>query len=232
MRTEAERMMAENARRDLEVDERRYSVTDPAELFLRFERQRAAIALLSSRSRFPGPESRCLELGCGSGGWLSEISGWGVSGRRLFGTDLDPSRLFRSVRRFPAANHVVADGATLPWMEESFELIVLSTVLSSVLDPEHRSAVCREAVRVLAPQGAIVVSDFGIGNPSNRAVVGIHRSALSALFPGAQILSRRVGLAPPLLRVVAPFSWWAAQTLSLLPWLRTHWVAVITRGVA
>ena len=81
--------------------------------------------------------------------------------------------------------------------DHSFDLIVLSTVLSSVLDSDHRTAICSEAQRVLDRRGAIVVHDFRVRNPSNPSVVGIPVASLAKLFPDLTVRSKGVGLAPP-----------------------------------
>lgn len=228
MLAEKDRVLKENARRAIAVDPGRYQVTDPAEFFLRVERQRAAVELLRQSGRFPTSGAAFLEVGCGTGGWLGDFSGWGAAGKKLHGVDLDFGRVRQASRRFPASCLAVSDGAALPWADRSFEIVVLSTVLSSVLDEGHRRAICSEIVRVLDPRGSIVVHDFRVRNPSNPAVMAIRPSILDELFPGLERQSRSVGLAPPLLRRVVNRSWWAAQTLALLPGLRTHWVAVLS----
>lgn len=72
----------------------------------------------------------------------------------------------------------------------------------------------------VAPGGGVLVYDFVVNNPANSDVQGIPLRELSILFPGAQIHSRRVTLAPPLARrLPAPA---IAPASALLWFLRTH----------
>jgi hypothetical protein len=63
--------------------------------------------------------------------------------------------------------------------------------------------------------------DFTV-NPTNRRTRGIGVREAAALFAGCPIRMRRVTLAPPLARLVAPRSWLAAAMLEAIPPLRSH----------
>ena len=56
------------------------------------------------------------------------------------------------------------------------------------------------------------------------------RKELQGLFPELSGIVRRVTLAAPLVRLVAPRSWWLAELLEAVPWLRTHLVAVLKKA--
>jgi len=85
---------------------------------------------------------------------------------------------------------------------------------------------------VLGPGGVVLWYDFTL-NPRNRDTRGINRDELRVLFPGLRPRIRRVTLAPPLARLIAPRSWLAAELLERVPVLRTHLLATLrlTRGV-
>jgi hypothetical protein len=53
---------------------------------------------------------------------------------------------------------------------------------------------------------------------------------MAELFPGCAIDARKVTLAPPIARAVASRSWVLAEMLGSLPFLRTHWAALIAPG--
>jgi hypothetical protein len=105
--------------------------------------------------------------------------------------------------------------------------VVQSTVFSSILDAAMRAAVAAEMARVLAPGGVILWNDFFVDNPRNRAVRGIRRREVAALFPGMDVELRRVTLAAPIARAVAPRSQLAASALEALRVLDTHYLGVI-----
>lgn len=162
-------------------------------------------------------------MGCGSGNWLEMLRGAQV----LAGIELDPERASRAAARFPEADIRTGDASSLPWASGSFDVVLQSTVFSSILDPEMRRAVAAGMLRVLAPGGAVLWYDFFVDNPSNPHVRGVRRREIAALFPGCRIDLRRATLAPPLARLVVPVSWTLAALLEALRVFDTHYFGVI-----
>jgi ubiquinone/menaquinone biosynthesis C-methylase UbiE len=230
-RTQAERlrMLAEYDRRTRELDSELYAPWNAAEMFLRSHRKRVAATLLRRRGVFPGPASHCLEVGVGPIGWLADLIGWGVPEKNLHGIDLNESRIERARSLLPAADLLAGDASALPWPDRRFDLVIASTVLTSVLDPLVRREVAAEILRVLAPGGALLWYDFAVNNPRNSNVRRVGRRELNELFPPLSGPVRRITLAPPIARLVAPVSWPAAEMLALLPFLRTHLLAVLVK---
>jgi hypothetical protein len=123
----------------------------------------------------------------------------------------------------------VADGAALPFPSETFDAVLLATVLSSVLEPSLSHAISADAVRVLRPGGLILWYDMRVGNPRNRNVVGIGRRRLTELFPGMSFVLRSATVLPPLARALGPATSLLYPLLGMAPVLRTHWVAVLRK---
>ncbi len=226
---EQERILAEYSRRDREVPPDLYAPWNPAEDLLRAGRRRVAAALLRRAGSFPVRGRPVLEIGYGRLGWLAELLGWGLAESDLHGIELDPDRAAFARDGFPAADLRVGDASELPWPAGTFQLVVTSTLLSSILDPCLRRAVAAEVVRVLSPGGALLWYDFRFDNPLNRQVRGIGRRELRTLFAGLDGPIRSVSLAPPIARRIAPWSHWLATTLESLPFLRTHLVACLCK---
>lgn len=226
---ERARIRTEYRRREQNLDPERYAPWNPAEMFLVQDRRRHAAQLLHAANRFPDTTSRCLEIGFGRCGWLPTLIGWGASEANLFGVEIDPGRGAEARRRLPAAQLVLADGGSLPWLAGEFHLVVLSLVMTSVLDGESRRRIAAEVERVLAPGGALLWYDFAIDNPRNRQVRAVGSSELRELFPALAGRIRSASLAPPLARLVAPRSRWVAELLNCLPFLRTHLLAVLLK---
>jgi hypothetical protein len=61
-------------------------------------------------------------------------------------------------------------------------------------------------------------------------VRGIRRRELQSLFPGFQLRLRRVTLAPPLARLIAPRSALAALVLEDVRLLNTHYLGLLRRA--
>jgi ubiquinone/menaquinone biosynthesis C-methylase UbiE len=207
-----------------------YSLFKPGNLFLFHQRERAVLAAL----REAGVDRRSLsalevlEVGCGAGGFLPSLLLYGAEPERLAGIDLDGSRIAEARRRYPGIRFATGDATALSIGDARFDMVVQSTLFTSLLDPDARRAAAREMVRVLRPGGLILWFDFRVNSPSNPNVRGIGRREIERdLFPGARCRFRSTLLVPPLARRLVPLSRFAAELLSLLPFLRTHYCAVI-----
>jgi hypothetical protein len=97
-------------------------------------------------------------------------------------------------------------------------------------DEGMRRGVATEMARVLAPGGAIISYDFFVPSPKNRFVRPLRRRELSSLFPGFHVSARRITLAPPLARALAPRAWLLAEALEAIRVLDTHLLARLERA--
>jgi SAM-dependent methyltransferase len=224
---EAERIVSEFARREAEIPPDRYAATNPAVVFIRQAIERALIDELRRAGQLPLTDRRVLDVGCGSGQWLADLETWGASRANLSGVDLIPSRVDRCRERLPGADVRVSDAIDLPWPDGNFDVVLQSTMLSAILDPWTRARVAREMARVVRPGGVILSYDFYRNNPRNRNVRAVRRAELDPLFPEFRIRWRRVTLAPPLVRFLAPRSWTLAMVLETAKVLDTHALAAL-----
>jgi ubiquinone/menaquinone biosynthesis C-methylase UbiE len=200
---------------------------DPANLFLFQRRERALLDLLRRESLLPLADKRVLDIGCGTGDVLRDFVRYGADPAMLHGVDLLDGRIDAARERSPlGVTFSLGDAEDLPYPAAHFDIGVMFTVLSSILDDGVRRRVAAEALRVMRPGGALIVYDF-TWNPTNRDVRGIRRADLRALFPGCRIDARRVTLAPPISRRVARISWPLASALEALPFLRSHLLATV-----
>ena len=166
-------------------------------------------------------------MGCGSGGDLVRLVGHDANPARIHGIDLREDAIATARRRLPSVDLLVANAAEMPHPDQSMDLVMQSTVLSSVLDGDLRAQIAAEMTRVARPTGLIVSYDFW-ANPVNRNTHGLSRRELRRLFGSRKVETRSVTLAPPLARLVAPRSYHLAAALQAVPVLRTHILAFIT----
>jgi ubiquinone/menaquinone biosynthesis C-methylase UbiE len=154
---------------------------------------------------------------------------YGAKPQNLTGIDLLPERIAAAQETYPMIRFDVGSGHTLPYAEGSFDIVTSYVVFSSILNHDLRKRICDEMWRVLSPNGLILCYDFAFNNPRNRAVQGVPARALRKLFwrPGMRFTSRRISLAPPLARRIAPHAFWAAETIERLKLLNTHVLAGI-----
>jgi ubiquinone/menaquinone biosynthesis C-methylase UbiE len=226
---ERQRILAEYFRREREVSTELYAPWDPAEMFSRANRKRVAATLLHRSGAFPKAGDSCLEIGIGTLGWLGELISWGVRAPDIHGIDLQTTRIEKAREILPSCDLRTGDASALPWSDNSFNLVIASTVLSSILKPEVRRLVASEITRVLMPGGALLWYDFAYNSPRNPQVRKVDRRELCVLFPQLRGSIRSITLAPPLARLVAPRSWTLAVLLETIPFLRTHLLAVLRK---
>src|SRR5262245_46398175 len=180
---ERERLLEEARRRDREVDHDRYASWQPAEILARVGRKRAAASLLRDVQAFPVAGDTCLEIGYGQLGWLADLIEWGVREPDLAGMELDAKRAVVAQQRLPGADLRVGDATNLPWEASRFQLVIASTVFSSIHDAVVRARVAEEMWRVLRPGGAVLCYDLSVHNPTNPRVHPVTTAMLGRLFP-------------------------------------------------
>jgi ubiquinone/menaquinone biosynthesis C-methylase UbiE len=227
--SEAERIVAEYARRAEEIPADRYAATNPAHLFIRQTVERAMVRMLAQAGALPLAERRVLDVGCGEGQWLADLETLGAKRDLLAGIDLVEARAERARARLGGADIRLGDASSLPWEDGSFDLVVQSMMFSSILDPAVRATAAREVERVLAREGVVLWYDFFVTPPRNPGATGVGKREVAALFPGFEIRWRRVTLAPPLARLLAPRARPLAAVLQALRVFDTHAMATLTR---
>ena len=221
MTSELRRLRSVYTRRRQRGIEERYAPYQPANLFRLQGLERATARALLAHGLLPWHARRALDVGCGGGWWLRTLLRWGAPPEQLAGVDVLPEATAAVQRVHPALAVLQATADALPFADASFDLVSQFTMFSSILDEAVRRRAADEMLRVLCPGGLVLWYDFTV-NPTNRDTHGIGRREAAALFPGCRIESRRVTLAPPLARLVAPRSWPAAEALESVPLLRTH----------
>jgi SAM-dependent methyltransferase len=201
---------------------------DPAYRFLRQDRERRVLELLAREGLGSLSDTKILEAGCGNGNWLRDLVRWGATPANITGVELLSDRV-EAARRLSAPGVTVTQGdiSTLGAPDASYDLVIQSTVFSSILDDGRRRRTAAEMRRVLRPDGLILWYDFHVNNPRNADVRAVSRDEIVALFPGCTIRMQRITLAPPLARAIAPYSRVLCELLSVFPFLRTHTLASI-----
>jgi len=225
---EEQRIRAAYAKR--QKDDARYSYFNMGNLFEKQEREQCLLTLLKRHDLAPLDTKKLLEVGCGTGSQLREFIKWGVRPENITGIDLLVDRVAEAKYLCPEAVRIVyGNAAELAFPDATFDLVVQSTVFTSVLDAPMKQQMASEMLRVVKDDGFILWYDYHVNNPWNSDVRGIKRQEISQLFPGCRIKLQRITLIPPLLRLLAPYSWLACYILGKIPWLCTHYLGLISK---
>jgi ubiquinone/menaquinone biosynthesis C-methylase UbiE len=183
--------------------------------------------VLRAAGAFPAEGRNLLDVGCGTGPLLEALMQRGAPPASLHGVDLVEDVVATAERRLPGADLRVADARALPYPSRSMDAVVMSTVLSSILDPRNRLRVGTEARRVLRPHGCVVVYDFRVPSPGNRHVRPMTTAALRRAFPDCTIQARSLTVLPQLARSLGQTAEVMYPLLAAVPLLRTHLLSVI-----
>ena len=131
----------------------------------------------------------------------------------------------------PAATLSIADARELPYPDDRFDVVTLFTVLSSMAGRADAELALREAWRVLAPRGVLVIWEPRIPNPFNRNTLLIDTGLVRAALGAAELDVRTTTLLPPLARSLGSATEALYPRLSRIPLLKTHRL-IAARGAA
>jgi ArsR family transcriptional regulator len=152
----------------------------------------------------PSPETRLLDIGTGTGRVLELLA---PSVRQALGVDASKAMLALARSRLsgPGFAHTavrLADMYRLPLADRSFDTVVLQMVLHHAEDP---AGAVREATRVLAPGGQLLVIDLAEHDRTDLTAKLAHRwpgfsdAAMNRIFAAAALDARQpVTIAGPL----------------------------------
>lgn len=153
------------------------------------------------------------------GGWLRNFIQWGAKPENLYGIDLLEKRIDFGRKINPNIN----------FGSRSFDLVIVATCFTSILDMEMKKDIAREIIRVLKDDGIVLWYDFRYNNPWNPDVKGVNKKEIIELFGDCDYYFSSVTLAPPIARAIAPVSRLICEVLVKIPFLRTHYLAVIKK---
>ncbi len=194
----------------------RWAMTNPGNQQILAERD-ALLALMMQQVQVRHV-LRVLDLGCGN---LSILPASITVDMRV-GLDLLIDRLKALHVNHGDVPVVHGDGARLPFADGSFDVVVLSTMMTSVLDDRIRRLVGTEVERALRPGGALLWYDMRMPNPRNDATRAIGRRELRRLFPNLSGEVKSLTVVPVLARRLGSFAPRGYSLLRRLPFLRSH----------
>jgi ubiquinone/menaquinone biosynthesis C-methylase UbiE len=208
-----------------------YTFFNPAYLLTVQERNSKLLRLLADKGYSSLDNTKILEVGCGTGAWLRDFVRLGARPENIWGVDLLPTRIAEARELCPSAITLKCQDATrLEFADGSFDVVLQSTVFTSILNTDVKKLLANEMLRIVRQKGLIVWYDFHVDNPRNLDVQGIGRKEIFRLFPDCDIALQKLTLAPPVGRRVAPISPSLYRLLSGIKPLCTHYLGAITKS--
>ncbi len=211
----------------------RYCILRPEVWQMVQERQRAMLRLFIDLGWRDLGALDLLEVGCGSGGNLLEMLRLGFDPQRLAGIELLAARLSHARRVLPGTLRLIeGDACEAAIAPASQDVVLQSTVFSSLLDDAVQQRLAQAMWRWLRPGGGVLWYDFTVDNPRNADVRGVPLARVRELFPQGRLRYQRVTLAPPLARAACALHPLLYPVLNTLPALRTHVLAWIQKPMS
>ncbi|HTG45741.1 MAG TPA: ubiquinone/menaquinone biosynthesis methyltransferase [Verrucomicrobiae bacterium] len=121
------------------------------------------------------PGASALDVCCGTGDIALRLR---QRGARVTGCDFSPEMLTGAARRGSGIDWVQADALQLPFENGSFQVVTMAYGLRNLANLEGG---VRELLRVLTPQGRLLILDFG--KPKNRMLRSVYFTYLRLVVP-------------------------------------------------
>tara|TARA_B100000900_G_scaffold116311_1_gene97923 strand:- start:1895 stop:2593 length:699 start_codon:yes stop_codon:yes gene_type:complete len=170
-----------------------------------------------------------LDIGCANGNTISLIKKIGFVESIIWGVDLRENRLNDAKILYPKSNFKCMDARYLSFRNNSFDIISIFTVFSSILRKVDRIKVATQIDRVLKPKGIVIFYDIRYRNPFNYNVIGIKYPEVDELFPRYKKRIKPVTLLPPFSRMIGRKSKFLYNWFSKISFLRTHYLGIMTK---
>ncbi len=229
IKNEQNRIKQVYAERKENIPSDMYSYFNKGNLFIIQQREKTILNLLNKYGYNPLTNAKILDIGCGSGGELRNLMRYGANPENLYGIDLIPERVETANKLSPNLNIAEGSATQLSFGDNTFDIVSQFTVFTSILDDNIRKKAASEMLRVLKPKGIILWYDFRYLNPRNKHAKHIKADEIRALFPDCSYDIRSITLIPPIARRLAPVSWLLCYLLEKIPFMRSHYIAVIQK---
>tara|TARA_Y100001980_G_C14554954_1_gene342502 strand:+ start:2392 stop:3090 length:699 start_codon:yes stop_codon:yes gene_type:complete len=170
-----------------------------------------------------------LDIGCANGRTISLIKKIGFVENIIYGVDLRENRLNDAKILYPKSKFKCMDARYLSFPNNSFDIVSIFTVFSSIIRKIDRIKVATQIDRVLKPEGIVIFYDLRYGNPFNYNVIGIKYSEIDELFPGYKKKIKPVTLLPPISRMIGRKAKFLYNWFSKISSLKTHYLGIMTK---
>lgn len=196
------------------------------------ERRRGVEALFRKAGWLPLAGRKVLEVGCGRGDVLASLLPLGASATDLFGVDLLPDRIEEGQKTYPDFHLSCANAERLDFDHASFDIIVASTIFSSIPSAGMATNVAAEMDRLLKRGGGVLWYDFRYKSPSSPHTRPMTRRSIRRLFPDYELDLRTITVLPPLARSFGRGTPFLYPALSAAPFLRSHYLGLLMKRTA
>ncbi len=179
---------------------------NPEVVFQTFAVDRANIAALRS-IEIDRDNARVLDVGCGNGASLLQFIRLGFNPANLVGIDADEERIAQARAKLPGIDFRVESADRLPFVDETFDLVVESTMLGTLESKPLLAGIASEMVRATRKGGHVMLIDWRYSRQGSGVKTAINPGMITDLFSvgsRTSVISREPGaLVPPIGRRIS-----------------------------
>lgn len=112
--------------------------------------------------KFAGQKKKILDIGCNDGFFSEKLKN---TGHIVTGIDISEQMLAQAKKRGIQVKKVDIESETLPFSDNSFDIVLLSDVIEHIFDTDRLLSECH---RVLTPRGKLLISTPNIASLGRR----------------------------------------------------------------
>ncbi|MEK7434440.1 MAG: class I SAM-dependent methyltransferase [Cyanobacteriota bacterium] len=214
-------------RKTLGID---YSPLNPSNYYILSSREKMLNHFLNKYYQRTLPTIKIIDIGFGNGFDIFNLVKYGATVRNIYGTEIIKERYEKVKYALTDTNLRMVENFILPYPNGLFDLVIQSTVLSSIQHEESRKKLASEMLRLLKKGGKVFSYDMRYPNPFNKDTLAIDKKELKNLFEGGKFLDiKATTFNPVLTRKIAPSSILLCQMLEKFPFLSSHYYSVIEK---
>lgn len=206
-----------------------YSPIGVGNILVSQERDRAYAEILREHFKNHSPKSiRVLEIGCGYGHNLQALIRLGVHPKNIVAVELIPERVELAKSLLPQDTHIFeGDALSYDFQNNEFDIVLLSTVFSSILCQDTKTKLAQKCLSLLAPKGGILFYDFFWTRKGSDYIKPISIKEIKSLFKGTLVYKKRITLYYSLAFRLGQISPILTGVLNKISFLKTHWIVLI-----
>ena len=133
------------------------------------------------QNKFNIKKMRMLEVGCANGSIISNFKNFGILDENITGIDIRKKRLEDAKVLYPKVDFLFMDAQDMSFEDNSFDIITVFTLFSSVLDESIKIKIASQIKRVLKDSGVVIYYDLKIPSLNNN-VLSLRKNEICNIF--------------------------------------------------
>lgn len=123
-----------------------------------------------------------LDVGCGAGGNIYQLLRLGYLPENITGIEIQSNLVEDARKMYPSAHFLHGDASKMPFADQTFDLVMESTMFATLTDDSVSQMIASEMVRVCKKGGYILLVDWRIPKPGDARYKALTMARLSKML--------------------------------------------------